>query len=886
MANGMEAGWQAQWIWGYDAANKREENAPRYFYFRRTFGVAGDVQAAVMRVCADSRYRLWLNGQLVGHGPARSDPAYQYYDVYDLTAQLRTGPNTLAVLATHYGIGTCFSRLGSPGFLLQADITFANGETLAIGTNAEWKCAPAPYQTGFPRMSIQLAYPEVFDARAEPASWNFPGYDDRAWGSAVPLGPVGTPPWTTLVPRDIPLPYFRAVAPVRVLQVNTVEKRKAEEAQDTRHKIQDTREEGTGKEEDAIQNPKSKIQNAQLLTPAEDMERATRLQPAPNGSVTHKHPALFTVAPQTGAEGVSVVLDFGKEVSGFPLLVVRRGGGGRVDIGYSERIEADGSVNPHHLTNDVRYADRLLLRPGHQNYEPLDHRAFRYMRLDFYDCPEPVEMLVEMRLSGYPVQHRGDFQCSDALLQRIWEVGRYTTELCMDDGFMDCPWRERGQWLGDARVEGLVAAYAFGDTALARKALLQYPQSQEESGWFRGVFPSDPPFDPILPTFCMIWPVALWDYFVLSGDRSLLEAVWPNLERLVAALKHHISDDGLLAGLPGWVFVDWANVNTKGQSTAVNAMAYDALQHAAKIARAIGYPEKGGDWQIMAGDIREAVNDLLWDRERAVYVDGIAEGEIAGETEGERLTTVSEQAIVLCALVGIADREQTARILDILINGEAMDVRIATPYFSFYLLSLLYREKRFDAALDYMRSRWRTQLDAGATTFWEQWEGHWSLCHAWSAAPTHDLMAYVAGIRPTQPGWEEFDAHLEPCGLSWLRCTVPTPRGDIALAYHYRTDTAHIDPTGHRIPLGATSPVITVNLMVPTGTRAHVRIPLHGLKRPSVTLNGKPIWEEGVPISPGGDKFLCDGDAVAFAIIGGRYHIEIERGGVDAKLEE
>ena len=854
MANKTETEWQAQWIWGYDPAKDTGENTPRYFYFRRTFDVIGDiekVEKALLRVCADSRYRLWLNGQLVGHGPARSDPANQYYDVYDLTAQLRTGLNTLAVLATHYGIGTCFACLGSPGFLLQADITFANNETLTISTNADWKCAPAPYRTGYPRMSIQLAYPEVFDACNEPANWNFPGYDDRAWKSAVPLGPVGTPPWTTLIPRDIPLPYFRAVAPARVIQINRVEKTDKE----TKHKIQED-----GKEVDA---------SFPLLTPAEDMELATRLEPAPTGSVTHRHPALFTVLPQTGASGVSVMLDFGREVSGFPLLVVRRGGGGRVDIGYSERIEADGSINPHHLTNDVRYADRLLLRPGHQNYETLDHRAFRYMRLDFYDCPEPIEMLVEMRLSGYPVQMRGDFQCSDALLQRIWEVGRYTTELCMDDGFMDCPWRERGQWLGDARVEALVAAYAFGDTALARKALLQYPQSQEETGWFRGVFPSDPPFDPILPTFCMIWPVALWDYFVLSDDRSLLEAVWPNLERLVTAIKRHISEEGLVADLPGWVFVDWAKVNAQGQSTAVNAMAYDALQYAAKIARAIGYPEKGGEWQITAGDIREAVNDLLWDREQNVYIDGIIEEEV--------LETVSEQANVLCALVGIADREQTARILHTVLSGQGMDVRIATPYFSFYLLGLLYREKRFDAALEYMRVRWRAQLDAGATTFWEQWEGHWSLCHAWSAAPTHDLMAHVAGIRPTQPGWEEFDVHIEPCGLSWLRCTVPTPRGDVALSYHYRTDISPVDPMGSRIPLSTIAPAVTVSLTVPTGTRAHVRIPLHNIERPSITLNGKTVWKEGEPISPSGDKFLRDGDAVAFAIIGGQYQIEIER---------
>ncbi len=860
MADTNETEWQAQWIWGVQAAGDdaepNGENAAddamrgRYFYFRRAFVLPEGAQAAVLRVCADSRYRLWLNGQLVGHGPARSAPAHQYYDVYDIGAQLRAGDNTFAVLATHYGIGTCFACLGSPGFLLQADITLPDNSALTIATNADWKCAPAPYRTGYERMSIQLAYPEVFDAQAEPRNWNFTAFDDSAWEQAVPLGPAGTPPWTTLQPRDIPLPYFRAIAPIRVLQVNRVEK---------------------SDEEKGV---------------AQDMEQATRLQPAPPGSVTHKHPALFTVAAQAGNEGVSVVLDFGREVSGFPLIVVRRSGGGRVDIGYSERIEADGTINPNRWGGcAVHYADRLLMRAGHQNYETLDHRAFRYMRLDFYDCPEPVEMLVEMRLSGYPVQMRGDFQCSDAVLQKVWEVGRYTTELCMDDGFMDCPWRERGQWLGDARVEALVAAYTFGDALLARKSLLQYPQSQEPTGWFRGVFPSDPPFDPILPTFCMIWPVALWDYFLLTSDKTLLEAVWPALEKLVVAIRRHINHEGLVADLPGWVFVDWAKLDTKGRSTSVNALACDALLHAGKIARALGYPDKGSDWQLLASDIREAVNELLWDRGRGVYVDGITAGEetsangtqgSTGSADGERSAITSEQSNVLCALAGIADKQQTAQLVAKLLESPSQfDVRIATPYFAFYLLALLFREGRHIEALDYIRARWKPQLDAGATTFWEQWEGHWSQCHAWSAAPTHDLMAHIAGIRPTQPGFEEFDAHLHPCGLSWFRTVVPTPRGDIALAYHHRTSLPHHDPTGSPIPLGATTPAITVNLTVPTNTRAHVRLPLLGIADPDITLNGKAVWHRGVPIPPAGDKFIRDGDTVAFAIIGGRYHIEV-----------
>lgn len=855
--------WRAQWIWG--AANGIE--TARYFYFRHAFTLPErEITSCVVRVCADTRYRLWFNGRHIGHGPARSLPALQYFDTYDLTKYVRPGRNAFAALVTHYGIGTCYACLGAPGFLLQADVTMADGQTVTIATDGEWRCAPAPYGMGYRRMSIQLAYPEEFDATREPVNWNLIDFQDDEWQPAHVLGSVGIEPWMTLIPRDIPLPRYNTIAPIALIQRNAVEKSDV-----------------------PIGRPENDEGLVPATTPAFGMAQATRLRPAPPGSVTCNHPALFTVAPQSGNTGVSVVLDFGREVSGFPLVMIRRGKGGRVDIGYSERIESDGTVTPHHLVNDVQYADRLLLRPGgstlraagspgHQHYEPLDHRAFRYMRLDFYDCPEPVEMLVELRESGYPVKNRGEFQCSDPLLQRIWEVGRYTTQLCMDDGFMDCPWRERGQWLGDAHVEMLVAAYAFGDTQLARKALLQFPQSQNEAGWFKGVFPSDTDFDAILPTFCFLWPVALWDYFLLTGEVSLLQAVWPNLERLIAAITRHTDDDGLVADLPGWVFVDWAKLNTGGQCTAVNAQAYDALQAAARIARTLGLPEQGEKLNALATGLKEAVNDLLWDRERQFYIEGIV--------KGERSTVITEQANVLCAMTGIADARQTARIVNHLLRPESGDViPIATPYFDFYLQRLRYQQGRYEEALASIREKWGRMLDAGATTFWEQWEPHWSLCHAWSAAPTYDLLAEHAGIRPTAPGFEEFEVRLRPCHLTWLRATVPTPRGDIAVHYARRPESDLTLPTGERILTGPKSPAITVNLTIPNGTRAQVRIPLlanrgkdvGSLETPTVRFNGKPAWEAGKPVSAMGDKFTREGDDLLFGVIGGHYQIEIER---------
>jgi alpha-L-rhamnosidase len=837
----------ARWIWDSGAPQPRDH----YLYFRKVIHLPGTTaDTAAVEITADTHYKLYVNGDFIHHGPARSDPRHYCLDQYDIRRKLRPGENVIGVLVHFPGIGTCSALVGRGGLLFSAEIT-SGEETISVVSDDSWKIAPAPYVSGYDRMSVQLAYPEHFDATREPHDWNAPGFDDSAWEDATVLGPPGMEPWINLEPRDIPMQRTRTIAPVRLLQRNLVIKA----------------------------DPK-------LSTPAEDMECATRLQPAPAGAVTWSHPALFTIAPISGEQGTSVVLDFGKEVSGFPWLVIRPCGGGRIDIGYSERIEADGSVNPNRWGGcPVHYADRLDMRTGPHKWISFSPRAFRYLRLDFYDCPAPVEILMEMDTFGYPVEYRGDFQCSDPLLNKIWEVGRYTAELCMDDAYMDCPWRERGQWLADTRVEALVGYYAFGDWKLARRAWRQYAQSQatldgfnggvippehHKQDWIKCVYPSSPPFDTVLPTFNCIWINGLWEYFLLTGDRELLTELWPNVDRLLKLLAVHESENGLLHNLPGWVFVDWAKLDVRGEAAHVNAFYYGAMLAAAKIARAVGRPEQGGDLEMRATDVKDSLNDLLWDNAQGLYRDGRV---------GEELSeTVSEQANILCVLYGIADRLQTERILSALYGTENTNIiRIATPYFSFYLLRALYSMGRHSQALDYMRTHWGAMLNRGATTFWEYYEPEYSLCHAWSAAPTYDLPAEIAGIRPLQPGFEEFTVEPQPGNLTWLKAIVPTVRGDITFSYHSRTDKPFIDSAGHEIKPAHSSPAITINLTIPLGTRAHLRLPLQDIAEPTVLLNGKTIWDAGKPVESIGEKFKREGDRLVVGIaIPGTYHFEID----------
>ena len=54
-------------------------------------------------------------------------------------------------------------------------------------------------------------------------------------------------------------------------------------------------------------------------------------------------------------------------------------------------------------------------------------------------------------------------------------------QLCMHDGYEDCPSREQRQWVGDAYVEALVNFAAFGDTAPRAKRLVRQAQSQRRT---------------------------------------------------------------------------------------------------------------------------------------------------------------------------------------------------------------------------------------------------------------------------------------------------------------------------------------------------------------------------------------------------------------------
>lgn len=735
--------WRAQWIWC--DAEERPRNA--YAYFRKTFQLEG-AAAAPVRVSADNRYLLYVNGRRVAHGPARCDRRWQSFDELDLAPYLREGENVIAAVVHHLGEVTAQTMQGRAALLLEGE-----AGAVRLDTDGSWRAlrAEAWERNLRATMNVKLDFWEVFDSRKEPAGWREPGFDDSAWAAATVIGRPPCEPWPRMAPRDIPfLREDEALRPVRRGQRGTF----------------------------------AEGQAADPLCVAEVMAARRRLASGEAEEPTRPHQRPQRPDEMTLEAGEYVVLDFGIEVTGYlEVSIAQAGAGATLDIGYAERLEANGAINPARAW--CLYADRLICRGTAQAWGPFERRAFRYVMVDCVAGEVTVEELA-LRLSVYPAEWHESFASPDPRLRDIWRLGTYTLQLNMEDAYTDCPWRERGQWSGDIRVQALMNYYAFGDYALARRWLFQTAQSQDEQGKVKAFVPTDQP--RYIPGFMLLWICGIADYALFSGDLESAARLLPAARRTLAYFERFADGDGLLTEVPDWNFIDWSPMEAEGTSTALNALYVMALEAAAQAAAWCGDDEDG--WRARASRAKEAANRLLWDEGLGAYRDGRKAGALS--------RSAGQAANALCVVSGIAG-ERAARALDTIMDPgrlvpvfeqeqmayvdfgkcEGKIIQVGTPYMSFYLLQALWQGVRAQQALDYIRAKWGVMLIEGDVATREMWKHSpvTSHAHGWGAAPTHDLGAHVLGARPAAPGWREAIVEPHLCDLEWARGEIPTPQG-------------------------------------------------------------------------------------------------------------
>ncbi|MBI1816658.1 MAG: alpha-L-rhamnosidase N-terminal domain-containing protein [Deltaproteobacteria bacterium] len=812
----------ALWRVFFGGPMRRDDGTNRWFLFRRVFELPARADDARLTITVDGRYQIFINGTRVGRGPVRCDPMHQRTDTYDIAAHLHTGTNVIAVLVRVYGVDTSWYQrveghwqpvFGDGGLYCDAQVRCGESIIDLLSDEHWWCCECTAWQRDTPRSAWGLGFIEVHDANQMPTGWADADFDDSQWdrvhiltaGGGSPdsmMGGMKIEPFPTLLPREIPFLIDSPLAPQRILRWYGA--RPALDRPVERQLYDD----------DLIDLPPHLVEQPDALLTANDEATTVRTTPELD---------------------VSLMLDFGRIHSGHPFIEIDAHGGEIIDLAVAEGIPEEWSATPPKRPRlDVdrghgMHLFRYIARPGRQHFERFEWTAVRYMQITVRNAPAGLRIAhVGSTFTRYPAEHRGSFECSDAMLTRLWDIGRYTLQLCMHDGWEDCPSREQRQWLGDATVEFLVSQAAFGPSAnaLNRQFLLHAAESQRPDGLTQMFAPGDHHTNAVLiPDWTLQWILNAEHHWLFTGDLDTIEQIFPAIQRALAWFTRQIGPHDLVAESPYWHFMDWAALGRHGEAAALNAQLTGALRAAAQLARALESPRAARNYDALAARVGAALNARHWDTARGVYVDSV------DPATGAQDRRVSQHANGAAILWGVAPPERWPSMVDYITDparlkftaappiaptGEPFDpetdVVLANTFYSHFVYRALCRAGRFDRALVLMRTRYGDMLARGATTLWESFDPTASLCHGFSATPVYQLSTEVLGVSPIEPGFARFRVAPQFADLAQARGVFPTIRGDIRVGWQRYGAGIDLDVA---VPAGSCAEVVA-----PSGYRA------------------------------------------------------------------
>jgi hypothetical protein len=717
--------WPAQWI-AHPTASNYDFGV---YHFRRNFELTELPQELIVNISADNRYRLMVNGKFVVAGPSRGDLLHWRFETVDIAPFLQSGKNTIAALVWNYGEHRAVYQISlQTAFVLQAD----QAAFQHLNTDGNWLVQQSEAYTPLVEAAGRLRTYLVTGPRLKIDGdkylwgWEKTTFDDTGWAAAKtirnakPLG-NGTEFHWELVPRTIPLNY---------------------EVEDTPIQLRN------GKETTAF------------------MAEGSRIIPA--NSTVH------------------FLLDQTYLTNAYPYLQVSQGAGSEIKLEYGESLfNSDGSKgNRDEIENkDIRgYYDIFLPDGGPQRvFTTPWYRVWRYIKMSITTGDKPL--LLEhftSRQTGYPFEEKASFTANYPRIDKVWEVGWRTAMRCAGETYVDCPYYEQLQYVGDTRIQALISLYVSGDDRLMRKAIQEFDDSRLSNGLTMSRYPSAS--GQIIPPYSLFWINMVHDYWMHRPDEDFVRSMLPGVRSVLDwHLEQIDAGTGLLGQTPFWNFVDWAGEwpwdpvmriggvpPTGGGSSILSLQLVYALQAGIELLEHFGEDHLATQYQERAAGLRTEVMERCWDQSRMLISDTPAK------------ETFSQHANIMGVLTDAIPMTDQAVVLEKIRTDEA--VVATTFYYRFYLMQALFKTGLGNDYLQELQP-WFDMLDLGLTTFAEKPDPTRSDCHAWSASPNYDLLATVAGIRPAAAGFEVVSIQPNPGSLEAFEASMPHPRGTITVSY-------------------------------------------------------------------------------------------------------
>jgi len=723
----FEGAQPANWI----APAKIPGDSFTVFHARRSFVLQNVPARFLVHVSADNRYRLYVNGVQVSSGPQRSDVTHWRYETIDLAPRLHAGRNVIAAIVWNWGAARPVAQHSHrTGFLVQGNSAIE----AAANTGPGWKLlvdsAYAPIViTSADMGNYYAAAPgDSISAARYPWGWETAGYVDDGWAGPASVGQVKR---HAMLPGD-----YGEVSGWQL-------------------------------------EPRSIPPMEEREQPLATVRRASGIK-ADTGFL-HRAGDLVIAAHTTA----SILLDQSHTTNAYPVLETSGGAGSSIRLTYAEAlVDPKGQKgNRNEIEGRTIHGVHDVFLPdggSHRRFTTLYWRDFRYIQLDITTRDEPLRVHdLHGIFTAYPLAERGKFSSDLPWLGDMWRMNWNGARIGAFETYMDTPYWEQLQYVGDTRVQGLISLYVAGDDRLVRQAIEHFDLSRIPEGLTTSRYPSS--LTQIIPPFSLIYVAMVHDYFMHRDDAAFVRARLAGIRGILEWYARHVDSTGMLGTMPYWNYVDWTPRWDRGvppradagHSATISLLYVYALEKAAELEQALGMPGAAADYRLRAQSVRAAVRSRAWDPARGLFRDS------------PDTTSYSQQTNVLAIL---ADAVPTATQLTVMERVLAdTTLTPASYYFSFYVLEALRKAGLGDRYIERL-APWQTMLKLGLTSAPENPEPTRSDTHAWAAHPNYGLLATVLGVRPSSPGFRT--VRIQPA-LGQLRRAegrVPHPSGDVAVA--------------------------------------------------------------------------------------------------------
>ena len=522
------------------------------------------------------------------------------------------------------------------------------------------------------------------------------------------------------------------------------------------------------------------------------------------------------------------VVDFGQNFAGVVRVRLTGPRGSVVALTHSEVLTATGELDTGYLGPSLgkrRFQrDEVVLDGANGWYQPwFTIHGFRHVEIDGMSADlEPCD--IEGIVLSSQLDSAGHFECSDTRLNGLWHNVLWSLRSNFVDTPTDCPTRERSGWTGDIAVFAPTATVLVDAQAFLRRYLRNLANEQLGDGRVPVVIPAETGGATgwkakalALPAGSVGWGDAAvllpWTLYRYYGDQSILHRQYDSMTAWVDYLArrartkrrltrrwHRTTEHDQYLLDTGFHFGEWlrpdASLPVAGFDGLVHGpvLATAYFEHSTRtlsnVARVVGRDVDADHYAGLADEIRHA-----W-RTAFLHSDG-------------RIGTDRQDDYVRALAFGLLEPGETdtavGRLVELI---EAADGHLGTGFLSTpMLLPVLVDGGRADVAwhllLQTTSPSWLHQVECGATTIWETWNGYDDKGRARSShnhyafgAVANFLTERVAGITPAEPGYQLIDINpLIGGGLSHARATIQTPHGQVSSHWQREGSEIRLDVT-------------------------------------------------------------------------------------------